>query len=225
MTDITYVGHSSIYIESDNCGIITDPFISANPNTDFDYKNKNITDVFLTHAHADHVGDAIEISRKKEAPITAIFELANICAEKGATVDGVNFGGKLIHEWGYAKFLPAFHSSSTPDGRYAGMPASILFEINGKKLYHAGDTCLNQEMKTVGEFWAPDIAFLPVGSHFTMDTEEAVIAAQWLKAKKVIPIHYNTFPAINIDVIDMQEKFQKANIECLALKTGEKIRI
>lgn len=220
---IQYIAHSAFYVKTGDYGILIDPFISQNPLADFDVSSKRITDILLTHAHADHLGDAIPISINKKAKISAVFELANYCEERGAQVDGVNLGGKIVFPWGSARFLPAFHSSSTPDGAYAGMPAAILLEIDGKRIYHAGDTCLNQEMKTVGDIYKPDYALLPIGSHFTMDIDEAVIAADWLGAKKVIPMHYNTFNLIETDVNLFKEKIEKAGKECVILKPSESI--
>ncbi len=223
-TTLTYIGHSAFYIKSQDNGILIDPFISQNPKAKFD-ANLPITNIFVTHGHADHLGDAVSLSRKTKAPVAAIFELANYCAQKGAFADGVNMGGTLKFEWGCAKFLPAFHSSSTPEGIYAGMPASILFDIGGIKVYHAGDTCLHQEMKILGEIYKPDIALLPVGSHFTMDIDDAVVAAKWIGAKKVVPMHYNTFDAIAVDINDFKQKLQKENIEAVVLNPSESIEL
>ena len=219
---LTFIGHSAFYIKKDNFGILIDPFISQNPKAIF--KNDvNVTDIFVTHGHADHLGDAIPLSRKTKATISAIFELANYCAQHGAFVNPVNFGGNLLYPWGNAKFLPAFHSSSTPDGQYAGMPASILFEIDEIKIYHAGDTCLNSELKTIGELYKPDIALLPIGSQYTMDKYDAIVAAKWLGAKKIIPMHYNTFEAINVDIQKFKELAQKENIEAIILNPSESV--
>lgn len=221
---LEYIAHSAFYIKTDLHGILIDPFISQNPKAEFD-KNSLVTDILVTHGHADHLGDAIPLSRTKQAPITAIFELANYCAEKGAFVNGINMGGKINFEWGNARFLPAFHSSSTPDGTYAGMPAAILIEIDGVKIYHAGDTSLNQEMKTAREIYKPDIALLPVGSHYTMDIDEAVTAAKWLGVKKVIPMHYNTFDAINTNIEEFKTKIEKEGLEAVILKPSESITL
>lgn len=223
--ELNYIGHSAFLIKTEHHGILIDPFISGNPCAKFESDNQNITDIFVTHGHADHLGDAIPISKAAKAPITAIFELANYCAEQGAFTNSINMGGKISYPWGFARFLPAFHSSSTPDGKYAGMPASILLDINGTKIYHAGDTCLNSEMKTTGEIYSPEIALLPVGSVYTMDTEEAVTAAKWLNAKKVIPMHYNTFDAINVNIEEFKTKLESQGIECITLKPGESTKI
>lgn len=223
-TFLEYIGHSAFYIKTGNTGILIDPFISQNPKAKFDSASV-VTDILVTHAHADHLGDAIPISRGKNAPITAIFELANYCEKKGAFTNSINLGGKINFDWGSARFLPAFHSSSTSEGEYAGMPAAILLDINGVKIYHAGDTCLNSEMKTAGEVYKPDIALLPVGSHFTMDIDEAVIAAKWLGAKKVVPMHYNTFDPIKTEISDFKTKLEKEGIEAIIMNPGERIKL
>ena len=192
---IKYLGHSAFEIQTQNGNILIDPFISQNPQ----YTPENVTDIFITHAHGDHLGSAIEISKEQKATITAIFELANYCAQQGAVTNGISMGGKIYFPWGWALFTPAFHSSSTPDGQYAGAPAGIMFEVEGRKFFHAGDTALNSEMKTIKEIYSPQIAMLPIGGHYTMDIEQASIAAEWLGVDIVIPMHYNTFPAINAD--------------------------
>ena len=225
MTILQYIGHSAFYINTGEYGILTDPFISGNPKSVFDLKNSKVTNIFLTHGHSDHLGDAIPLSKAFNAPVCAIFELANYCAAKGAATQGINMGGKISYPWGSAKFLPAFHSSATPEGHYAGMPAAILFEINGVKIYHAGDTCLNSEMKTAGEIYKPDIALLPIGSTFTMDIEDALTAAVWLGVKQVIPMHYNTFDLIKADVSLFKTKVEAKGIKCTVLQPGESIEL
>ncbi len=226
VTTINYIGHSAFFIKSENnCGALIDPFITGNPKSAFTMNSTDIKEIFVTHGHADHLGDAIQISRQTKSNIYAIFELANYCTEKGAFTVPLSMGGKILFNWGWVKFLPAFHSSSTPDGQYAGMPASVLFEVNGLKIYHAGDNCLNSEMKTIGEIYKPDIAFLPVGSCYTMDVDDAVIAAKWLNVKKVIPMHYNTFDAINVDTDLLYNTFHTAGIDISILKPGESIEL
>lgn len=221
--ELQFIGHSAFYLKTDNAGILIDPFISQNPVAKFDPKSK-ITDILVTHGHADHLGDAIPLSKQSGATITTIFELANYCTKCGAKAQGVNIGGKILFEWGNARFFSATHSSSTPDGAYAGVASSILMEINGIKIFHAGDTGLHQEMKTIGEIYKPDIAILPVADFYTMGIEEAAIAAKWLGAKKIIPMHYDTFDAIKAD-IEKLKTLLPSGIECIALNAGQKIEI
>lgn len=219
---LQFIGHSAFYLETENAGILIDPFISQSPVAKFDPKSK-ITDIFVTHGHADHLGDAIPLSKQIGATITTIYELANYCTKCGAIAQGVNIGGKIIFPWGSARFFSATHSSSTPDGAYAGCAASVLIDINGIKIFHAGDTGLHREMKTIGEIYKPDIAILPIGGIFTMDIEEAAIAAQWLGAKKILPMHYNSFEPIQVDVEELRKLLFK-DVELLVPEPGEKIK-
>ncbi len=203
--DIKYLGHSAFEIETTGKKILIDPFLVCVPN----YEPKNIYDIFVTHAHGDHLGSAIEISQKTGAPITAIFELANYCAKKGARTYDVGMGSRTEYSWGRATTVPAFHSSSTPDGMYGGCPCGYVFEIEGKTIYHAGDTSLTSEMKTIGELYEPDIAMLPIGGKYTMDIEHAVKAAEWLGASEIIPMHYNTFDAIKVNISDFERQIRE----------------
>ena len=225
MTNLTYIGHSAFYIENAKCGILIDPFVSQNPLAKFDSASKKITDIIVTHGHGDHLGDAVPISKATGAVISAIFELANWCASQGANANPVQMGGLINYEWGKLRFVPAFHSNSTPDGKYAGMPTGAILEIDGKKIYHCGDTCLNSEMKVIGEVYKPDMMLVPIGSHFTMDIDDAVISAQWTGVKTVIPMHYNTFPPIKADAQEFKTKLQDKGIECIILKPGETLSI
>lgn len=214
---ITYLGHSAFEIKIDDKKILIDPFLVKTPN----YNYSNVTDIFVTHGHGDHLGSAIEISLKTGASITAIFELANYCAAKGASVNGINLGAWLDFDWGRVIAVPAFHSSSTPEGIYAGCPCGYVFEIGGKIFYHAGDTCLNSEMKVIGEIYQPDVAMLPVGGQYTMDIENAVIASEWLGVSAVIPMHYNTFEAINVDITEFERQIREKGKMPIVLNIGQ----
>ena len=211
---IKYLGHSAFEIEISNKKILIDPFLVMSPN----YNSDDVIDIFVTHGHGDHLGSAIEISKKTGAKITAIFELANYCASKGAVVNGINLGGWMSYDWGKVIAVPAFHSSSTPEGDYAGCPCGYIFEIKGQKIYHAGDTCLNSEMKVIGELYSPEVSILPIGGHYTMDINQAVIASEWLQTKTVVPMHYNTFDAITVDIDEFEKKIKSTGKEALILQ-------
>ena len=216
---IKYLGHSAFEIETNGKKILIDPFLILSP----DYEATGVTDIFVTHGHSDHLGSAIDISKTTGAKITAVFELANYCASKGATVAGINLGGWVQYDWGKAIAVPAFHSSSTPEGNYAGCPCGFVFAIEGRAIYHAGDTCLSREMKTIGDLYQPDIAMLPVGGHYTMDIEQAVLASEWLQAGAIIPIHYNTFDAINVDIRDFERQIRDKSKLPVVMKVGSSI--
>lgn len=212
MVDIKYIGHSAFQITNDENAVLIDPFVQNNPK--YDWKKEPLKDILLTHAHGDHLGQAIEIAKDLDIEITAVPELAAYCREQGAKAKSVSLGCWLQYSWGRAVFLPAFHSSALPDGRYGGCPASILLDISNVRIYHAGDTCLSSEMKTVKELYAPQIAMLPIGGTYTMDVEHAAMAAKWLGVKTVIPMHYGTFPEIEADV---QKFIQLVNLNNTAV--------
>ncbi len=214
---ITYLGHSAFEIQTQNKKILIDPFLIMKP----DYNYSGVSDIFVTHGHSDHLGSAIEISQQTGAKITAIFELANFCSKQNANTNGINLGSWINYDWGKAIAVPAFHSSSTPDGTYAGSACGYIFEIDGTIIYHAGDTCLNNEMKVIGEIYQPDIVMLPIGGNYTMDIEHAVKASEWLGASGVIPMHYNTFEAINVDIIDFERQIRSIGKLPLVLKSGQ----
>ena len=203
--EFKYLGHSAFEIETKGNKILIDPFLVCVPN----YKPENISDIFVTHGHSDHLGSAIDISKNTNAKITAIFELANYCASKGAKVNDIGLGSWNSYDWGKAIAVPAMHSNSTPEGYYAGNPCGFVFQIEDKTIYYAGDTCLNTEMKMIGEVYEPDIAILPIGGKYTMDIEHAVIASEWLGATAIIPMHYNTFDAIKVDIKDFERQIRE----------------
>lgn len=215
--NIKYLGHSAFEIETKGKKILIDPFLIQMPN----YKPENIYNIFVTHGHGDHLGSSIEISKSTGAPITAVFELANYCSKKGVKTIDMGLGAWRDYSWGRAILVPAFHSSSTPEGDYAGCPCGVVLEIEGQTIYHAGDTCLNSEMKVIGEIYQPDVAMLPIGGKYTMDIEHAVIASEWLGVTAVIPMHYNTFEAITVEISDFERQIREKGKMPLVMKIGE----
>ncbi|MEZ4813201.1 MAG: metal-dependent hydrolase [Caldisericia bacterium] len=192
MVKLTYIGHSCVLISNNGSKVLIDPFISGNPNSKPPEKLKP-THILLTHAHGDHLGDTIELAKKHKCTVLAVFELANYLKSKGVDAIGAHFGGKIPFDFGWVKLWPALHSSTAPDGESLGMAASFEISIGGKSIYHAGDTSLTSDMKLVGEDKTIDIAFLPIGGHFTMGIDDAVKACEFIKPRVTIPIHYNTF--------------------------------
>ncbi len=220
---VRYLGHSAFRIETGDDVILIDPFLA--PNKEYDFKNDNISYVLVTHAHSDHLGSAIEISKLKGAKIVSVFELANYCAQNGASAIGVNLGGWVKLPFGSVMFTPAFHSSSFADGTYAGCASGILMKIKGKTLFHAGDSALTQEYKTLSELNDIELAMLPVGGFFTMGVQEAVLAAKWLGAKQAIPMHYNTFDLIKTDVKIFEEGVKREGVIPHVLSYNEEIEL
>ena len=197
---ITYFGHSAFALQDGSQGILIDPFLSGNSHFRGKSLPKDLTisTIIATHGHGDHIGDAVALSLKHRAPIVAVAELAGLLAAKGCSTIACGVGGKIEHSWGWSRFVPACHSSDF-EGKYAGNAVGVVCNIGGITVYHAGDTCLFGDMKLIGEMYKPDVALLPIGSCFTMDIYEATKAAEFLGAKTVIPMHYNTFPAVKAD--------------------------
>lgn len=219
MVDLKYIGHSAFEIKNNDKAVLIDPLVSVNDK--YNWHDAPITDILLTHAHADHLGEALEIAKEKDIDITAVFELANYCKEQGVKAKPVCLGSWINFSWGRAVFLPAFHSSSLPDGRYGGVAASIMLDVDGVRIFHAGDTCLTGEMKTIKELYAPQIALLPIGGNYTMDVEHAAMAAKWLGVRTVIPMHYGTFPEIQADLERFANLIAFGNTACQILNPAE----
>lgn len=224
---ISYHGHSVVYIETDTHNILVDPFITGNPTCDLDADTIDPNVIILTHGHNDHVGDTVAIAERTGAQVIALNELAVYLGQQGIEAHGMNIGGGYQFDFGHVKYTQAFHSSSyeEEDGTfiYTGMPGGFLLTIDDKTIYHAGDTALFSDLKLIGDLHDIDLAFLPIGDNFTMGPADALIAAEWVKAKKVVPVHYNTFPVIEQDGKAFAEQVKPG--KGIALEVGETIEL
>ncbi|ASB87929.1 metal-dependent hydrolase [Bacillus sonorensis] len=201
---VTYHGHSVVTVETEKHNLIFDPFITGNPLTDLKAQDVRADVILLTHGHNDHVGDTLEIAKRNDALVVAPNELAVYLGWKGLNVHPMHIGGSHQFDFGKVKLTQAFHGSAYTEEDsqtivYTGMPAGILLTVEGKTIFHAGDTGLFSDMKLIGELNHIDLAFLPIGDNFTMGPEDAKLAAEWLRAKQVVPVHYSTFPVIKQD--------------------------
>jgi L-ascorbate metabolism protein UlaG (beta-lactamase superfamily) len=200
---VSYHGHSVVKVMTDKHTILIDPFISGNELTDLKAENEKPDVILLTHGHNDHVGDTVELAKRNDALVVAPFELATYLSWQGVNTHPLHIGGGYDFEFGRVKLTQAFHGSSyeTEDQQiiYTGMPAGILLTVEGKTIYHAGDTGLFSDMKLIGMRHSIDLAFLPIGDNFTMGPDDAALAAEFVNAKTVVPVHYNTFPPIKQD--------------------------
>jgi len=201
MPTATFLGHSCVSLTDGKHNLIIDPFLTGNDKAAAKPEDIKVDYVLLTHGHSDHFGDCLNIAKRNRATVIATYELANICAKEGCEIHPMHIGGAYTFDFGRVKMTIAHHGGGYgPDaGQYAGPPVGLLVTIDGKTLYHAGDTGLFSDMKLIGEMNSIDLAFLPIGDNFTMGIADAVKAVEFLSPKAVVPMHYNTFPVIEVD--------------------------
>ena len=196
--------------------MLVDPFLAPNnPKAPVSADEVDPTHILLTHAHVDHLADAVAVAKRTGAHCVALVETAGWLGSKGVeNVSDPNLGGTVEFDWGWVKLVQAFHSSTTPDGTVT-YASGLVINIGGTTVYHLGDTCLFGDLRLIAERTPVDIALVPIGGHYTMDRHDAVVAAELIGAGTVIPCHYNTFPPIETDA----QAF-KADVES---KTSSKV--
>ncbi len=214
---ITFLGHAGFLLESGQHRVAIDPFLTGNPVATMKAEDVRCNFIVLTHGHADHIGDTVAIAKANGAAVAAAFEICDYLAKQGVEkCEPGNPGGKIATDFGWIAFTQAFHSSSF-EGQYMGQPCGVVLNIGGTTIYHCGDTALFSDMKLIGEIYKPDVAMIPVGDRFTMGPELGAKAAEFIKPKVAIPIHYATWPLLTSDI----SAFKPAGVEVKAMKPGE----
>lgn len=221
---VTYLGHSCFLFDFDGIKVLTDPFITNNDLAKaIDKENVTCEYILLSHGHQDHMADAEYFAKKDKATLVAIYEIAEWFKQKGIeNLVPLNIGGKALLPFGTVKMVTAVHSSVLPDGTYGGNPAGYIIQTADKIIYFAGDTALTYDMKLIAERYGKvNVAFLPIGDCLTMGVEDALIAAEWVNTNKVIGMHYDTFPNIQLDKEQALKAAQQAGKELILLAIGE----
>lgn len=224
---LTYFGHSCFGVELGGTHLLFDPFITPNELASKIELEKIPADfVLISHGHADHLADAEAILSRTGAQLVSNWEIVDWFGKKGfQNALPMNHGGSATFPFGKVKYTPAVHSSGLPDGSYGGNPGGFLVQSPEGSFYYSGDTALTMDMKLLAEECAVDFAVLPIGDHFTMGAEDASRAGEFVGTKRVVGVHYDTFPYIRIDKTSAREAFHRRQIELLLPEIGGSIAL
>jgi L-ascorbate metabolism protein UlaG (beta-lactamase superfamily) len=209
--DVRFLGQSCFELKADGATVVTDPFLTGNPLAAATADEIEPDVILLTHGHADHLGDTVDIAKRTGATVLAIVELAAEISGNGVeNVVDPNLGGTVRFDWGWVKLVPAWHTAVSPSGT-PHVAAGLLIHIGDHLIYHLGDTALFSDMKLIAQRGDKvDLALVPIGGHYTMDRFDAVSAVSLVNPQQVIPCHYNTFPPIETDVQAFKSDVQNA---------------
>ena len=227
---LTWLGHATFRIQTkDGALVYVDPWLS-NPLCPEDEKNVKRCDALIcTHGHFDHIADAVKIAKQHDPMVVGIFELCAWMEKKGAKkTSAMNKGGTQTIAGIKITMVHAVHSCGIQDDDgsivYGGEACGYVLELpGGVKLYHAGDTMLFGDMQLIRELWAPEIALLPIGDHFTMDPRQAAYACKLLQPRAVIPMHFGTFPMLTGTPAELQKQLGDGGPQVMQMKPGQTI--
>ncbi len=222
---VKYYGQSCLELELKGKKLLFDPFITPNDLAkNIDVNQLNPDYILVSHGHQDHVADLETVVKNSKAQVITNFEITNWLGGKGIeNVHPLNHGGGANFEFGRVKYTTAIHSSMLPDGSNGGNPGGFLITSDEGNVYFSGDTALTYDMKLIAEEARLDLAILPIGDNFTMGVEDAIKASDFIQCNKVLGVHYDTFPYIEIDHMDAKIRFQKAGKQLTLMDIGEEL--
>jgi len=224
MTEVRSLGHACFTLSDGRYSLVVDPFLRGNPQAACGPEDLAVDYVLASHGHHDHLGDAVEISRDRGAPVIGVAELCRYCERQGASVLPGHIGGRLELPFGWVKLTPAMHGSAVTSEtpmEYTGLACGFLVSIGGNTIYHAGDTGVFGDMALIRRWGDIDLAILPIGDTYTMGIDDAVMALELLRPAVAIPTHYNTFDKIRQDPAEFARRGEGLGVDCRVLKPGE----
>lgn len=236
--EIKWMGHSCFELSDGEDRVLIDPFLKPNnPVAEVTAEQVDPTHVLVSHGHVDHVADAVAIAKRTGAPVLAMVELAKWFDAQGVerTFDP-NLGGVVEFDWGWVKLVQAFHSNTAPGegpepfsaetGTPIGQAAGLVVNLDGTTVYHLGDTCLFGDLKLIAERTPVDVALVPIGGHYTMGVDDAAYACGLIGADTVLPMHYDTFPAIEVDAAEFKTKVESSTASRVLIPAvGESVEV
>lgn len=224
--EVTWLGHAAFSVDMDGVKVLIDPFLTGNPLASATADELDADYIVITHGHGDHVGDTVAIAKRTGATTLSNVEISRWLKKQGVPkAEGLNTGGGGNFDFGRVEFTIAFHSSSLPDGSYGGMPNGvILISKDGRKFYDAADTALFGDMRLIGDKGI-DLAAVPICDWYTMCGDDALRAVELIRPGVVLPMHYDTFPAIETDAKAWTDKAEAKGFKVALLKPGESVEV
>ncbi len=221
MVTFKFIHHACFMLENDNDAIIFDPFLDGNP-TGVKAADIHVSHVLVTHNHGDHLGAAYEIAKDNNAIFISTAEVAGAAAAAGCKTHAMHLGGTHPFSFGKVRITPAFHGSGIAGGHACG----FIVNFYGTTVYFAGDTCVFSDMSLLSKQEPIDYAVLPIGDNFTMGPEDAKLAVDLLGVKKIIPVHYNTWPLIAQDPMKFKEEVEaQGKSQVFVVDPGESLEL
>lgn len=224
---LTFHGHACFELASNGTSLLIDPFLAPyNPVAKATAGDVSPKHVVVTHGHVDHVASAVEVAKNADATVYALVENAEWFKQQDVSAVDINLGGRVEFAGGTIGFVPAFHTNTLPDGTVVGQAAGVIVRMNEHCIYHVGDSCLFSDMALIAEMEHVDTLIVPIGGRYTMDIPAAVRATEFVRPKRVIPCHYNTFPAIEADPQQFADGVKSiGGIDVQVLDPGDKITL
>lgn len=227
MVKLIFHGHACWEVQGTTHRILIDPFLTGNPLADVKPGDfKQLDAILISHGHGDHIGDMEEIARQSGAIVIANHEIATHYKKRGLNTHGLSIGGGFNFDFGRVKLVIAHHGSTGPNGENFGSPAGIILTIDGKRIYHCGDTGVFLDMQLISELNGPfDVCLIPIGDNYTMGIDDAVHACEMIRARLHVPMHYNTFPPIRQDGAEFVRKLEGKALKARVVEPGASLEI